>query len=303
MRGNLFAKLVSVAIALAMLVSLAAVSLAESGEEEPVSKVFIVSFNMNRYIKHVETEAGALVKKPDKAPEREGYVFSYWFVKGDPHQEPYDFSLPVTGSLKLEPLYLLLAPAADPHEEDDIIGEEPGEEGIEGDPEAPPDPLDDPEPEDPELDDPPADPNPESPTDDPGPDNPPDNPDTADPAPDDPEPEDPVADDPDDDEDDGDEDDVGDEPEIAEHAPLPERFIRIWTDAPGEVEEGYLITLQCELTGYLDCILSLRWQYSTDSGVTWQDAVGGTAYSYIYPASVEMSRCLWRLSVTVMEEP
>ena len=304
MKGKLFTKLVSVAIALAMLLSLAAVSLAESGDEEPEVKIFIVSFNMERYIKYVETEDGTPVKKPETKPEREGYVFSYWFVKGDIYQEPYDFSLPVTGALMLEPLYLLQAPGVDPADEggeDDINKEEP--EDTEGDPADTPPPSDDP----------PADPDPDDP--DPQDDGP------ADPAAGDPagdahdedieddeeETVDEEFDDEDEDEDDEetvDEDEGIDDDEEEPEAPArPERSIRIWTDAPDEVQEGTSITLQSELTGYEDCILSLRWQYSTDEGITWQDAVGGTGYTYTYAASVELSKCLWHLCVNVLEEP
>jgi len=305
MRGKLLTKLVSVAIALAMLASLATVALAESGGEEPTGKVFIVSFNMDHYIKNVETEAGTPVKKPDIKPEREGYVFSYWFVKGDIYQEPYDFSLPVTGSLKLEPLFLLQAPAIDPtgeDDKDDANGKDPAPEGTDGDPADTLPPSDDP-PAGPGPDDPaPTDPDPTDPDpDDPDPnDLDPQDPDPQDPDPDDPDPQDP--DDPADDDDGGDENDLDDDEKQTEVL-LPERSIRIWSDAPDKVRKGHLITLYSEMTGYGDCVLSLRWQFSTDGGATWQDAVGGTGYTYTYAASKELSKCLWHLCVTVLEEP
>jgi len=348
MKGKLFAKLVSIAIALAMLAPLASVSLADNGAEKPEVKVFIVSFNMDVNIKCVETEDGTPVKKPEKAPEKEGYIFSHWFVKGDLYREPYDFSLLVTGDLNLEPLFLLQAPVVNSAEEenmDDLAQKEPGLENSQGISDVLPPPSDDPpadsDPDDLNLiapmpdnfdfqDADTIDPVMDAPTDDAGDDsinN--DNEENMDEAIDDEKITDintndneAISEISDEDINDNEaisseeindneaisDEDINDDETIEnvdepEEPVLPERSIRIWTDAPEKVEEGHLITLQSELIGYENCVLLLRWQYSTDEGITWQDAEGGTDYTYTYVASMELSKCLWHLCVTVLQEP
>jgi len=328
MKGKLIVKLVSVAIALAMLAPLASVSLADSIGEISERKVFTVSFNMDGNIKCVETEDGTPVKKPEKAPEKEGYIFSHWFVKGDIYREPYDFNLPVTGNLNLEPLFLLQAPIVDSADADNMVDLNEKEPSLQGSHEISDDLL-------PPANYPQADPEPDEPN-------------LAGPVPDvlefqDADAVDPVMDAPardaDDDEENIDEiidnevisdeningdeaisdenindneaisdENMNDDEEIEntvepEEPVLPDRSIRIWTDAPETVEEGHLITLHSELIGYEDCIVLLRWQYSTDGGNTWQDAVDGTDYTYTYAASKELSQCLWHLCVTVLQEP
>ncbi|MCL2866604.1 MAG: InlB B-repeat-containing protein [Clostridia bacterium] len=325
MKGKLLKKLVSIAIALTILTSLASVSFAEGRKDKSGATSIVVSFNMGRYIKRVEVEPGESVKKPDHVPEKEGYAFSHWYLKNDQLQTPYDFNLPVTKQLKLEPLYLFVAPVIGEKAEDGQDNEKPEDQdtdAIQEDPitDAPTDQAD------------PADTNSESKesvqNDSTSNDADSDGSHTEDNVKNDESAtDDNTQDDENEDESETDDNERDDEnnnltedQEIEydmeteqedeeqgntstdENDLLPKHSIRIWTDAPEQVEEGYLITLRSELLGYEDCIVALCWQYSTDGGASWLNAVGGSAYTYTYAACEELSNCFWRLCVTVLED-
>jgi len=342
MKGKWLKKVISVVIALAILTSLASVSFAEGRKEKSSGTSIVVSFNMGHYTKRVEVESGEPVMKPDRAPEKEGYAFSYWYLKDDQYQTPYDFSLPVTTKLKLEPFYLLAAPVvgenndtnqdAETQEHKDDKDEEMTQEApVPGDTSDSADPSENNKPEpdsDSDNDDAkgfdPVDTNTESKESDQ--DDSISNDDDSDDAnhlqtednaiDDDQEIDNIMRDDANNDE----PDELTDNPEIDydmeteeedeeqgdssqdENDLLPKYSIRIWTDAPEQVEEGYLVTLHSELIGYEDCRIALCWQYSTDGGMSWQNAENGSAYTYTYEACEELSNCLWHLVVTVLED-
>jgi hypothetical protein len=288
-------KILAVAAALALLLSAASVWADESKvmslDTEVQDAEFIkVKFVVGGDTRYTEVEAGKPVQAPRKAPEKEGYAFRYWYDYADEYQEEYDFGLPVSEPLVLAALFVPVkeeAPPAEEPEEDPVKEnpEAPAKENPEEPKEEDPEEPEEEKPEDPEE---PIEEDPEEPEEDP--EEPEEDPEEPEEDTGDEEGEEPAAEDPDEP---GDEDE--DEPES-------NRRIHIYSDAPDIVRKGQVITLYADLIGYEDCVLSLRWQSSTDGGATWADVTGGTGYTYAFAATKELVGSLWRLAVTILQE-
>ena len=83
--------------------------------------------------------------------------------------------------------------------------------------------------------------------------------------------------------------------------PVAERQVRIYTSRKAVVTEGDLIEMTSELIGFGDLDVTYQWQVDRGDGLGWVDIEGATRWKYSFIASRETIVYSWRLIVHVVE--